>query len=137
MRRRRRGGRSRRSEGGRQQLSAISRAETREERLKEEQRTQDAFDEALLKLQELDRLLDTSTTKEPLQNDETLLSEWTEVATFLIDTYRTTKALYPSDGVSSRMEDGRKAFLANAEDPSAEEAVYRNIQAKDTQEERS
>lgn len=70
---------------------------TREEKIEEDRRFQQQFDAALLKLQEVDRIIEQNKS-ETGEVDSALLFEWLEIVSFLIDAYRTTRALFPSDG---------------------------------------
>lgn len=86
--------------------SSVKRIRTQEEREEEERQAQDDFDATLLKLKEVDRLLEESRANNAGTVDEALVQEWLEIAGSLLDTFRTTKALFPSDGVSFK-DDGR------------------------------
>ena len=94
---RRSGKRRKRSKREGQGPKKSSAALTREEKLEEDRRIQTAFDANMLKLQELDRVIDQNKS-ETGEVDSSLLFEWLEVVSYLIDSYRTTRALFPSDG---------------------------------------
>lgn len=87
-------GRRKRRQNAQRRLTATL---TREEKMEEDRRLQIEFDANLLKLQEIDRTTEQKKT-ETGELDSALVYEWLEVVSFLIDTYRTTRALFPSDG---------------------------------------
>lgn len=78
--------------------AARRRIMTQEERLEEERAVQEAFDATLLKLQEVDRQIERETELESDSISEYLQLEWIDLASHLLDNFRTTKALFPSDG---------------------------------------
>lgn len=71
---------------------------TQEERLEEERAAQEAFDASLLRLQEVDKQFENLAGSGSAEIAEQLSLEWVDLASHLLDTFRTTKALFPSDG---------------------------------------
>ena len=86
--------------GSRTPQSALRRGGTLDWRKEKERQTQENFDTAMQKLQEVDRLLEQSRINGDGAAEDNLVQEWLELVASLIDTFRTTKALFPSDGVS-------------------------------------
>lgn len=82
---------------------------TLKEMVEEDQEIQMLFNETFEKLQQLDLEMERHGQEKRVEEGETptawidadLLQEWLELVAFLIDTYRTTRALFPSDGVRS------------------------------------
>lgn len=77
---------------------ARRRTMTQEERMHEESAIQEAFDTSLLRLQEVDRQIEEETDPQTGKIPEYLHLEWLDLASHLLDIFRTTKALFPSDG---------------------------------------
>ena len=80
---------------------------TREERVAQEIEEQEAFDDVLMKLREIDGLLGEPTESDLFSHlahyeggglESPEVYEWLDCAAYLVDTYRTTRALFPSDG---------------------------------------
>jgi general transcription factor 3C polypeptide 3 (transcription factor C subunit 4) len=95
--------------------AARRRTLTLEERLEEERTVQEAFDSSLLKLQEVDRAIEEAALHNNGHNDgnevpESLHLEWLDLASYLIDTFRTTKGLFPSDGKKKYLGGFRKSY---------------------------
>lgn len=66
--------------------------------MEEERSVQEAFDASLHRLHEVDQQIDEGTDPEPGEIPEHLHLEWLDLASHLLDIFRTTKALFPSDG---------------------------------------
>jgi hypothetical protein len=71
---------------------------TQEERIDEERAVQEAFDHTLLRLQDVDKQIEEDTDPETRTIPEYLQVEWIDLASHMLDIFRTTKALFPSDG---------------------------------------
>lgn len=71
---------------------------TYDERMQEERAIQDAFDANLLRLHEVDRMMEETVDPTTGTTSENLQLEWLDIVSYLIDTFRTTKPLFPSDG---------------------------------------
>lgn len=82
---------------------------TQEERIDEERAVQEAFDNTLLRLQDIDKQMEEDKDPETGKTPELLHLEWLDSASHLLDTFRTTKALFPSDG-KKRYFGSRKGY---------------------------
>lgn len=82
---------------------------TQEERLDEERAVQEVFDHNLLRLQEVDKHIEEKTDSENGKIPEYLQMEWLDLASHMLDLFRTTKALFPSDG-KKRYFGSRKGY---------------------------
>lgn len=78
------------------------------DRIADDQRRQQIFDNAWARMTEVDEFIDALPPPEAWTGEqaipETLLTDWLEQAAVIIDIYRTTRALFPSDGVSSHSD---------------------------------
>lgn len=89
--------------------AARRRTMTQEERLEEERAVQEAFDTTLMKLQEVDKVIEAETDRENGTIPYQVQLEWLDLAAYLLDSFRTTKALFPSDG-KKRYLGSRKGY---------------------------
>lgn len=83
---------------------------TQEERLEEERAAQEAFDTTLMKLQELDKTMELEIDSPTAGVPEQLQLEWLDSASYLMDSFRTTKALFPSDGKKRYLGSRRRGY---------------------------
>ena len=99
---------------------------TQEERIDEERAVQEAFDHTLLRLQDVDKQIEEDTDPETGKIPEYLQVEWIDLASHMLDIFRTTKALFPSDG-KKRYFGSRKGYRRRQKGVQNQEEEEENV----------